>query len=121
MYFPLILLVLMIPKEKYGGLSEKIKNNILVIFLAVLINITWLIFGFSILASRGGESGSQMILEAIKNPIKFGQMVLYTISNNSNKYLLGAFGNHLEWVEYVRIRDFICYCIYSINYICNHN
>ena len=106
-YFPLILLVLMIPKEKYGGLSEKIKNNILVIFLAVLINITWLIFGFSILVSRGGESGSQMILEAIKNPIKFGQMVLYTISNNSNKYLLGAFGNQLEWGEHVYGTSFV--------------
>ena len=64
-------------------------------------------FGFSILISRGGESGSQMILEAIKNPIKFGQMVLYTINNNSNKYLSSAFGNQLEWGDQVDGTTFV--------------
>ena len=106
-YFPLVLLILIIPKEKYGGLNEKIKEDILVIFLTILINITWLTFGFSILISRGGESGSRMILEAIKNPIKFGQMVLYTINNNSNKYLLSAFGNQLEWGDQVDGTTFV--------------
>lgn len=106
-YFPLVLLILVIPKEKYGGLNEKIKEDILVIFLTIIINITWLIFGFSILVSRGGESGSQMILEAIKNPIKFGQMVLYTVNNNSNKYLLSAFGNQLEWGDQVDGTTFV--------------
>lgn len=106
-YFPLVLLILIIPKEKYGGLNEKVKEDVLVIFLTILINITWLIFGFSILISRGGESGSQTILEAIKNPIKFGQMVLYTINNNSNKYLLSAFGNQLEWGEQVDGTTFV--------------
>ncbi len=106
-YCPLVLLILVIPKEKYGGLNEKIKEDILVIVFTILINITWLTFGFSILISRGGESGSQMILEAIKNPIKFGQMVLYTINNNSNKYLLSAFGNQLEWGDQVDGTTFV--------------
>lgn len=98
-YFPLVLLILIIPKEKYGGLKEKVKEDILVIFLTLLINITWLTFGFSILNSRSGESGMQMVIEALKNPIKFGQMILYTINNNMDKYLLSAFGNQLEWGE----------------------
>ena len=98
-YFPLVLLILVIPKEKYGGLKEKVKEDILVIFLTLLINITWLTFGFSILNSRSGESGMQMVIEALKNPIKFGQMILYTINNNMDKYLLSAFGNQLEWGE----------------------
>ena len=41
----------------------------------------------------------QMVIEALKNPIKFGQMILYTINNNMDKYLLSAFGNQLEWGE----------------------
>lgn len=105
-YLPVVLLTLLIPKDKYGDKKEKIKSEILVFTISLIINVVWLIFSLNIMSSRSGETDGQ-IMAAIKNPINFGQMILYTISQNFDMYLLTAFGDKLEWGEEVKNSMFI--------------
>lgn len=102
-YLPLILLIWIIPKEKFKSKKDKILSILTINIIPIIINIVWMIISMSVLASRSGES-SEQILKALKNPINFFQMILYTINNNIDKYILTMFGQEMEWSENIMLK-----------------
>lgn len=101
-YLPLIFLILIIPKEKYINKKDKIIKTLVVILIPMAINIIWLVTSMSILETRNGQPTEQ-IKNALHNPIGFLQMILYTIYNNIDRYILTGFGDKLEQTETVKI------------------
>lgn len=118
-YLPLVLLVFIIPKEKFKSRTnkEKIINGVLICAIAGILNLLWLWYaGRYLSAFRDGDSTYQ-ILEAIKNPIQYIEMVLHTVNSNADKYVISAFGGELGWGELININAFMPYiiaCMYLI-------
>lgn len=115
-YIPLVGLILIIPKEKFKNKNNKSKiiNFIVIAGIAVIINLTWLAISSRYLATfREGDSKVQVIL-ALKNPLQYIQMLMYTVNINANKYLLSLFGAELGWGELVQLQSLIPYIILAI-------
>lgn len=120
-YIPLVLLLFLIPSQKFYKTKEndkslatkkllnkqrKIKTvNILIIAgIAVIINLLWLAFSSRYLSNfRDGDSKYQILL-LLKNPIEYIQKLIYTFNLNGNNYLTGMLGEALGWGELIRLR-----------------
>ena len=112
-YIPLVLLMFIIPKEKFKEKSNKNKifNVFVICGIAVVINLIWLGISSRYLANfREGDSKIQVLL-AIQNPIKYIQTLLYTINLNGNNYLMQLFGSDLGWGEFVKLYSIVPYAI----------
>lgn len=110
-YLPLVLLLFLIPKEKFcntgkedkSPITKKILNIMLIAGIAVVINLLWL--GFSsryLLNLRDGDSKYQVLL-LFKNPIMYIQELIYTFNLYGNNYLTGMLGESLGWGELIRL------------------
>lgn len=115
-YIPLVVLLLIIPKEKFKNSTNKNKllNFCVIAGIAVVINLIWLGIASKYLANfREGDSKIQVLL-AIQNPIKYIQTLLYTINLNGSKYLLQLFGQDIGWGEFVKLYSIVPYSILAI-------
>lgn len=115
-YIPLVLLILIIPKQKFKNESNKSKilNFIIIAGIAVIINLLWLTLSSKYLANfREGDSKIQVEL-AMHSPIQYIQEVLYTINLNGNNYFLSLFGSDLGWGELVKLYSIIPYSMFAI-------
>lgn len=113
-YLPLVGLILLIPSDRFKGKKIKYKTiNFLIIFIiAAFANLTWLLCASKYLSDfRDGDSAIQVLL-AIKNPIHFIQMVLYSMNIYGSKYVLSLFGNDIGWGELVKL-----YCAVPYTFI----
>lgn len=119
-YIPLVGLMLIIPKEKFKNQSNKNKifNFCIIAGIAVVINLIWLGFAGRYLENfREGDSKIQVLL-ALKDPLKYIEMILYTIDLNGSKYLLSLFGSELGWGEFVKLYSIVPYSIMAIYTFC---
>mgnify|MGYP003371431515 CR=1 FL=1 len=115
-YIPLVGLILIIPKEKFKNGTNKNKtfNFCIIAGIALVINLIWLGIAGQYLANfREGDSKIQVLL-ALKNPIKYIQMLLYTINLSGNKYLLALFGAELGWGEFIKLYSLVPYAFIAI-------
>lgn len=122
-YLPLILLLFLIPKEKFvtkkveKNVEEtklvkrkcdkqnrrKILNIIVIGGIAVILNLSWLAFTSRYLANfREGDSKYQVLL-LLKNPIEYIAKAIYSINLYGNNYITSMFGEALGWGELVRL------------------
>ena len=109
-YLPLILLMFIIPKEKFKS-EKKIKNIILIGLTAVIINLIWLmIAGMYLSRFREGDSSLQVI-SILMHPIKYLQNCLYTLNLNGQKYIYSMFGGELGWGEFTQLYAIVPYTI----------
>lgn len=115
-YIPLVLLMFIIPKEKFKNSSNKNKilNICVIAGIAIILNLIWLGIASKYLATfREGDSKIQVLL-ALKNPINYIQTLLYTINLNGNNYLLTLFGSDLGWGELIKLNALIPYAFITI-------
>ena len=120
-YLPLVLLLFIIPKEKFCKDTEnkqlpkskkifdkqnktKFINIVIIAGVAVIINLLWLGFTSRYLANfREGDSKYQVIL-FFKNPINYIGKLIYTVNLNGTSYLTSMLGEALGWGELVRLK-----------------
>lgn len=109
-YLPLILLLFIIPKEKFKN-EKKVKNIIIIGAIAVVLNLIWLmIAGIYLSHFREGDSAVQVI-SVLTHPIKYLQNCLYTLNLNGQDYIYSMFGGELGWGELVQLNSIIPYCL----------
>lgn len=107
-YLPIVFLVLLIPKEKFKDRQEKVIAITLIILVATILNLGWLYVGSQALFATDITGTDLKVTQIINNPIKYIQKVIYTFTQNANKYFLSCFGGQLEWDENVKM-DFVPY------------
>jgi len=115
-YIPLVLLMLIIPKEKFKKETNrnKVFNICIIAGIAIIINLIWLGIASRYLSNfREGDSKVQVLL-AIQNPIRYIQTALYTINLNGNSYLMSLFGSDLGWGEFVKLYAIVPYALLAI-------
>lgn len=109
-YLPLILLLFIIPKEKFKN-EKKIKNIIFIGAIAVVLNLIWLmVAGIYLSHFREGDSSIQVI-SILTNPIKYLQNCLYTVNLNGQDYIYSMFGGELGWGELVQLNSIVPYIL----------
>ena len=109
-YVPLVLLMFIIPKEKFKD-CKKVKKIIAIIAIAAIINLIWLGISSIYLAHfREGDSGIQ-VKTLLSNPIRYVQDCLYTLNINADSYIMTMFGQKLGWGELVKVYDIVPYIL----------
>lgn len=115
-YIPLVGLILLIPKEKFKGGTNKSKilNFIVIAGIALAVNLLWLGISSKYLSNfREGDSQIQVAL-LFQNPIQYIQELLYTINLYGNNYVMSLFGMEIGWGELVKIHSIVPYVLMGI-------
>ena len=110
-YIPLVLLMFMIPKEKFKN-KQKIKPLIMIVIIACVINLLWLGFSSNYLKYfREGDSAVQ-VKTVLTHPIEYIQNCLYTLALNGDDYILTMFGGELGWGELIKVHTVVPYILF---------
>lgn len=102
-YIPLLLLLLLIPKEKWGNKKQCIITIISIIVLSSLLDIGWYFIGIQKTPLENGESAMSFI---IKSPIAYIQKIIYSTFYYFEKYTNEIYGESIEWNEQTTIHLF---------------
>lgn len=102
-YIPIVLLMLIVPKEKFKESKYKYITLIPIIIISFFINLLWLKIANSFLTLSSAGDSSNKVTQILKNPIKYLQTVLYTINYYGDSYVNTLFGSVLAWGEYVKL------------------
>lgn len=95
-YLPLLGLLLIIPKEKWGGIKKKAINISLLWLLGIIISVSWLSVASGMLAiDRNGDSIIKLAT-ILENPFKYLQTIISTIPYNIEAYINSMFGGDIE-------------------------
>lgn len=101
-YLPLVLLMLIIPSEKFGSKKRKwIFLGVLFGVVAVL-NLAWLMVSARYLVEyRDGVNSKEQLMDIIKNPLKYTMVMFRTVSVHGQKWMLNMFGLTLGYFNFV--------------------
>ncbi|MCI8444442.1 MAG: DUF2142 domain-containing protein [Clostridia bacterium] len=112
-YIPFILLMFLIPKEKFKK-EKKVKTIIIIIAIACIVNLIWLGISSIYLAHfREGDSSVQ-VKSIFRNPIKYLQNCLYTLDLNGDSYIFTMFGGKLGWGELIKVNSIVPYTLFIL-------
>ena len=101
-YIPFVFLTMLIPKEKFKDRKKWIKI-IAVMLIAIIVNLLWLKKASQYLAYFRDADSSYQVKNILSNPIRYVQIVLYTLNNDFTRYFAQMFGKDLGWGEFVNI------------------
>lgn len=99
-YIPLCLFLFMIPKEKFESRKQKTIVVSLIFACAIVLNIIWLIYAsrFLIEFNPGVDSKGQ-VAYILTHPISYIFIILRTIINDFQGYIIGICGIGLSMVS----------------------
>ncbi len=100
-YVPLLLLCLLIPKEKYKSKKEQIIFLSLIFFITLSLNLGWLSVASKYLSVY--EDATNQTTSILSNPLKYIGVMIYTFCVNFKNYLYGMVGDGLVWGEEVKL------------------
>jgi len=96
-YLPLIGLLLIIPKEKWGGRTDKIIKIASLWVLGIISSFMWLSIASGVLSiDRNGDSMIKLAI-ILENPFRYIQTILYTIPYQIEGYINSMFGGDIEY------------------------
>lgn len=111
-YLPLAALILIIPKEKFGGLKNKIIISSIVLLVSTIFNFIWLgIASRYLLEFRNGDSKYQ-VLNILMHPIEYMKILLYTINKEGYFYFDTLFGGQLGWAGIVKLNFIVPFLLF---------
>ncbi len=115
-YLPLVGLILIIPKEKFkqGSQKWKVIDFAIIAVLATIVNLIWLAIAGKYLAVFQEGASSVKIMQAIQNPIQFGQMILFSIIYGQSTNTLSLFGTELGYFEFVKTYAIVPYVLIGL-------
>lgn len=92
-YYPLVLLYLVIPEERFGGKRQKWIHLSIIFGVTLVLNMAWLAFSSGLLMefNPGVDSRGQLI-GIVKNPIKYLCVMLRTINASGQLWLSNMLG-----------------------------
>ena len=95
-YLPLVLLLLLIPKEKFKSKKAHILTIGIIIAVAIIANLVWLgVSSMYLSLYKDGNSGNQVSI-LFNDIIGYIQRVFTTISTNGGKYIYSMLGDELR-------------------------
>jgi len=97
-YIPLVLLLFILPKEKFGTLKRKNIITIVIAAVSILINLIWLKYSSVFLVNFKADSMEQ-VQYVLTHPISYILIVFRTLSENSSYYILQLFGEGLAVLQ----------------------
>lgn len=110
-YLPILLLLLLVPKAKFGGGKQKTWIFILILLASavscVLMNLPSISLGTH--STRFlNDQGETLITSgwALQHPVEVLKMMLATVKREFFLWIRGAIGNSLSWFT-IRIRDWV--------------
>lgn len=110
-YLPMILLIFMIPKERFSSKKEKWILLIGIFVLCVVVNLVWLnIASKYLFAYKEGETKEQ-VKYVLTEPVQYIKTLVYTSSENFGDYLTSMVGSSLTWGEAVSISSLTIYLL----------
>ncbi len=114
-YLPLLLLLFLIPTEKWGINKSKQWVNIIGIGgIASFLNLAWLKFSGRYLTNfREGDSHYQLML-LFKHPFNFIGKVIYTLNDRGDKYITTMLGSSLGWGEFIQIKFLVPFTMFVL-------
>lgn len=101
-YLPLVLILLLIPKERFKNNKQKYLIVCLIILLATICDLLVITGSFEYknrIARFGADTKVQIIDGIIKNPVQFAKVSLATIKKYGVTHVLEIFGNGLCWLD----------------------
>lgn len=118
-YIPIVLLLIILPKESFGSNKKKYMIIVPLMIFFVCCNLLWLALANPYLnVYTNGKSGYQ-IKYVLTHPIKYCQNFLYTIQTNGIGYLTEIFGKDMLWSNAVKNNTFVpLILIFLTAYIC---
>lgn len=92
-YIPLVLLLFILPKEKFGNLKKKNIATISIIAGAVILNLIWLIYcsRFLVTFNPGVDSGLQ-VKYVLRHPITYILTMFRTLNTYGQMFIVHLFG-----------------------------
>lgn len=92
-YFPLVLLYLVIPEERFGSKKRRWMHLGIIAGVSVLINLVWLAFSSGLLTETNpGVDSKEQLLGIVKNPFRYLVTILKTINAQWQLWLYNMFG-----------------------------
>lgn len=101
-YLPLVLILLLIPKERFKNNKQKYLIVCLIILLATICDLLVITGSFEYknrIARFGADTKVQILDGIIKNPVQFAKVSLATIKKYGLSHVLEIFGNGLSWLD----------------------
>lgn len=99
-YLPLLLLLVLIPKDRFKTKEEKIKFIAICWLVAVALNFVWLTLSSKYLIEfQPGVDSKEQIMYVLKNPHIYIMTIFRTIQFNLNTLTITFIGSHLEWLN----------------------
>lgn len=95
-YIPLVLLLFILPKEKFGDLKKKNIVTISIIAGAILLNIVWLIYCSRFLVTfNPGVDSSLQVKYVLMHPITYILTMFRTLNTYGQMFIVHLFGEGL--------------------------
>ena len=101
-YLPVVLILLLIPKERFKNNKQKYLIISLIILLATILDLFVIMGSFEYknrIAKFDANTKVQIVDGIIKNPVQFAKVSLATIKKYGTNHILEIFGNGLSWLD----------------------
>lgn len=95
-YLPLCLLILILPKEKFGLLKNKKIIVISILSIAITLNLIWLVYCSRFLIEfNGGVNSKEQVLYILRHPITYCITCFRTLIFFTHYFIMGICGDCL--------------------------
>lgn len=92
-YYPLILLYLVIPAERFGGKKQKWIHLGVIGLVTLALNLIWLGISSNLLIEfNPGVNSKEQLIGIFTNPVKYGMTIFRTINSHWQVWLSNMFG-----------------------------
>ncbi len=118
-YVPLILLLVLIPSDRFKNGRDKYRKLAFLVVITLLINLIWLGISSSHLSEiREGVNEKEQVKYIITNPIKYCKTLFKTICENFDFYINGISGQMLESYDITLAKGYTFGALILITAIC---
>ena len=95
-YFPLVLLFVTIPAERFGSKKKKWVHLTMIAVITLAVNLSWLLVSSSLLIEfNPGVDSKAQVATILSNPIKYLMVMFRTISESSMSWMQNMLGTAL--------------------------
>jgi len=113
-YLPLCFLVLLIPKECFKSIKEKLIICLILLLIAITIFIFWTSIANVYNLNIKNSNTAEQLNFIFSNPIKYIGILGYNIFNYFSTWSLDMVGGYMQWGTILTQPDFISICIYLL-------
>ena len=114
-YAPLCLLLFIIPKERFGGINQKLIWATIIGLASAVVLSTWQIL---MPAVQSVSDSNAQTISIFQNPFKYIALVMGTMVYYFQLYLNGLLGGHLEWFSVNLSATYLTAAVIILAFLC---